>query len=112
MCGRRRRSQHTFTAGAAASIAFTLAVAGGYLTWCSLFLLRNANRPTAWFRDWNRHVAPWFNAAIFGAGPVLGVGALVTYASGAWLVSGLLVGPAGLLLLIVLGRITGGIRPL
>lgn len=109
---RLRAGQHTFTAGAAVSIAVTLAIAASYLTWCSMLLMRNTGRPTTWFRDRERNVASWVNAAIFGVGPVLGLAVLLAYAGGAVLLSGLLIGPAGLLLLIALGRVTGGIRPL
>jgi hypothetical protein len=106
----QHRSRFGF--GADSSFAITSALIGAYLLWCWRFIIANLARPTSYFRAFDaRHL--WStNVAFFGVGPFLADLAAITYFGNERLVSGLLVGPASVLVPCAIGRLTGGVRPL
>jgi hypothetical protein len=85
---------------------------GLYLLWCWRFIVRHLGRPTAYFRAFDARYLAASNLAVFGVGPFLGALAVIMFIGNVKFISGLLGAPATLLLLLALGKLTGGIRPL
>jgi hypothetical protein len=103
---------HTFAAGVDLSMALTLALVGAYLLWGSRFLARNLDRPIGFFRAFDARFAFATTVAFFIVGPALSAISVIAHVSGHPFTSGVLVGPAGLLVLGAFGRATGGVKPL
>jgi hypothetical protein len=102
----------SFGQGVDISCAVTAMLFGGYLLWCWRFLFNHLDRPTSYFRNQDARAFRVTQVAFLGVGPFFGVLAAITYLGNDKLLSGLLLAPAGFLVLCGVGRLTGGIRPL
>lgn len=90
----------------------TLTGVGLYLLWASVFIRHHLPEGTSFFRAFDARHWARVNVLAFVVGPSLAVLAALMYVEGARFWSGLVVAPAGLLVLIAVGRATGGISRL